>query len=120
MVHIVDDDDSLRTALGGLLRSMDYRVSLHRSASEFLGSPRKLGPSCLLLDIRLPGLSGTEFQHRLRELGIDIPVIMMSGDADPAAVSGAMGAGAAAFLHKPFREEALVDAVEGVFRRSGV
>ena len=116
IVHIVDDDESFRTAIGGLLRSMDYQVALYGSAPEFLSSSRGIGPACLLLDMRLPGLTGGEFQRRLVEMGIEIPVIMMSGDGAADTVAKAMEGGAAAFLSKPLSEDALIGAIETVLR----
>jgi FixJ family two-component response regulator len=110
-VHIVDDDKSVRESLGDLLRSMDYQVTLHRSASEFLNVDLPDTSACLVLDVRLPGTSGLELQEYLTRANIRLPIILMTGFGDvPMSVKG-MKAGAVDFLTKPIRDQDLLDAV---------
>lgn len=110
-VHIVDDDRAVREALGDLLQSMDYRVALYASASDFLEIKLPDAPACLVLDIRLPGTSGLELQGYLKRIGVRLPVILMTGFGDiPMTVKG-MKAGAVDFLTKPIRDQDLLDAV---------
>jgi FixJ family two-component response regulator len=110
-VHIVDDDQLVRESLGDLLRSVNYRVELYRSASEFLDAELPDAPGCLVLDVRLPGTNGLELQAYLRRLNIGLPIILMTGFGDiPMSVKG-MKAGAIDFLVKPIRDQDLLDAV---------
>ena len=110
-VHVVDDDDAVRDSLGDLLRSMDYQVALYASAAEFLNVDLPDAPACLVLDVRLPGTSGLEFQEYLTHVDIRLPVILMTGFGDiPMSVKG-MKAGAVDFLTKPIRHQDLLDAV---------
>jgi FixJ family two-component response regulator len=111
MIHIIDDDESLRTAIGALLRSVGHRVELYESTGAFTDKYATGGASCILLDVRLPGVSGLDFQHRLIELGIRLPVVMMTGHGDIPMSVQAMKAGAIDFLPKPFRDQDLLDAV---------
>lgn len=111
MIHIIDDDESLRLAIGGLLRSVGHNVTLYGSAGEFIDGYKAARASCILLDVRMPGVSGLDFQHRLIELGIRLPVIMMTGHGDIPMSVRAMKAGAIDFLPKPFRDQDLLDAV---------
>ena len=111
LVHVVDDDPSLRGALEALFRSVGLEVRTYGSAREFLDAKRPDRPGCLVLDIRLPGTSGLDFQSQLAELGIDLPVVLMTGHGDiPMSVRG-MKAGAVDFLAKPFRGQDMLDAV---------
>jgi len=111
VVHIVDDDASLRMALESLFRSVQLGCRLYGSAHEFFTAQRPELPSCLLLDIRLPGLSGLDFQQQLIQAQVQIPVVLMTGHGDiPMSVRG-MKAGAIDFLTKPFRDQDLLDAV---------
>jgi FixJ family two-component response regulator len=115
-VHIVDDDKAVRESLGDLLRSMDYEITLHGSASEFLDVELPDAPACMVLDIRLPGTSGLEFQEYLTRVNIRLPVILMTGFGDiPMSVKG-MKAGAVDFLTKPIRDQDLLDAVAVAIR----
>jgi FixJ family two-component response regulator len=115
-VHIVDDDKAVRESLGDLLRSMDYQVMLHGSASEFLDVELPDVPACLVLDVRLPGTSGLELQEYLTRINISMPVILMTGFGDiPMSVKG-MKAGAVDFLTKPIRDQDLIDAVATAVR----
>ncbi|QSQ20511.1 response regulator transcription factor [Pyxidicoccus parkwayensis] len=111
VIHIVDDDASLRTALQTLFRSVGMQARTYDSVKTFLDADRGDAPGCLLLDVRLPGTSGMAFQEQLESLGIDLPVIMMTGHGDIPMSVRAMKAGAVDFLAKPFREQDLLDAV---------
>ncbi|WPB80071.1 response regulator transcription factor [Archangium violaceum] len=116
----MDDDASLRTALQTLFRSVGMKASAYDSVRAFLDAERGDAPGCLLLDVRLPGMSGLAFQDQLESLGIDLPVIMMTGHGDIPMSVRAMKAGAVDFLAKPFREQDLLDAVaEAVERHRG-
>jgi FixJ family two-component response regulator len=111
VIHIIDDDESMRAALDGLLRSVGLAPAAHASVSEFLAAKRPDVPGCLVLDVRMPGISGLEFQEKLSGLGIRLPVILMTGHGDiPMSVRG-MKAGAVDFLTKPFRDQDMLDAV---------
>jgi FixJ family two-component response regulator len=111
LVFVVDDDASLREALKSLIRSVGLQVELFGSAQEFLQRKRPDVPSCLVLDIRLPGTSGLDFQRRLAEAGISIPIIFITGHGDIPMSVRAMKAGAVEFLTKPFRDQDLLDAI---------
>ena len=111
VIHIIDDDDSMRASIDSLLRSVALTTRGHSSVDAFLKSPRPDAPGCLILDVRLPGVSGLDFQAQLDQFGIHLPVILMSGYGDiPMSVQG-MKAGAVDFLVKPFRQQAMLDAV---------
>jgi FixJ family two-component response regulator len=115
-VHVVDDDKSVCESLGDLLRSMDYQVTLHSSAADFLNAELPDAPSCLVLDVRLPRTSGLELQDYLTRVNIRLPVILMTGYGDvPMSVKG-MKAGAVDFLTKPIRNQDLLDAVATAIR----
>ena len=110
-VHVVDDDKAVRESLGDLLRSMDYQVILHGSASEFLSAELPDAPACLILDVRMPGIGGLELQEHLTRINISMPIILVTGFGDiPMSVKG-MKAGAVDFLTKPIRHQDLIDAV---------
>jgi FixJ family two-component response regulator len=111
IVFVVDDDAALRQGLSSLLRSVGMRVETYGSTAEFLYAKRADSPGCLLLDVRLPGMSGLDFQLELRKLGIRIPIVFMTGHADVPMGVQAMKGGAIEFLCKPFREQDLLDAV---------
>ena len=111
-VYVVDDEPLVRTALAGLLRSMDLQVLDFPSTEAFLAAPRPAGPSCLVLDVRLRGESGLTFQQSLAGHGLDhLPVIMMTGHGDVPMTVRAMKAGARDFIEKPFRDQDMIDAV---------
>ena len=116
-IFVVEDDSSVRDALSGLFRSVGLNVEAHASAAEFLAKARRDGPGCLVVDVRLPGLSGLDFQARLRELGILLPVIVMTGHGDIPMSVQAMKAGAVDFLTKPFRDQDMLDAVATALER---
>jgi FixJ family two-component response regulator len=111
VVFVVDDDDSMRHALARLFYSMKMRVEVFASAREFLKSNRPDVPSCLVLDVRLPGLSGLDFQAELAKQDIRIPIVFITGHGDIPMSVKAMKAGAIDFLAKPFRDQDLLDAV---------
>ena len=110
LVFIVDDDDDVRGALSRLFRSVGHQVKVFGSAAEFLGSKPHDAPSCLVLDVRLPGLSGLDFQAELGKANINIRIIFMSGYGDIPMSVKAMKAGAVDFLTKPFRDQDMLDA----------
>ena len=111
IVFVVDDDPSMRAALTNLFRSMILDVKVFSSATELLQSELPQIPSCLVLDIRLPGVSGLEFQDNLARAGIHIPIVFMTGHGDIPMSVRAMKAGAIDFLPKPFRDQDMLDAV---------
>jgi FixJ family two-component response regulator len=111
LVHVVDDDAPVRAGLESLLRSAGLEVRSHASADAFLAADRPDVAGCLVLDVNLPGLGGLEFQARLRELGIRIPIVRITGFGDVPMSVRAMKAGALDFLPKPFRDQDLLDAV---------
>jgi len=115
-VHVVDDDKAVRESIGDLLRSMGYQILLHGSASEFLDAELPDAPSCLVLDVRLPGTGGLELQEYLTRINIRMPVILMTGFGDIAMAVRGMKAGAIDFLTKPIREQDLIDAVATAVR----
>ncbi len=112
IVFVVDDDLSIRDALKSLIRSVGYQVELFGSTGEFLQRNSPDTPSCLVLDIRLPGKSGLDFQRELAEAGSPIPVIFITGHGDIPMSVRAMKAGAVEFLTKPFRDQDLLDAIQ--------
>jgi FixJ family two-component response regulator len=116
-VFIIDDDSSVRIAIQGLLNSVGLRSELFASAQEFLSKAAADGPSCLVLDVRLPGLSGLDFQRQLAEAGIRIPIIFVTGHGDIPMTVKAMKSGAVEFLTKPFRDQELLDAIQQALAR---
>jgi FixJ family two-component response regulator len=117
LVFVVDDDAPMRASLQNLLRSVGLRVEAFASAQEFLRSTRPDVPSCLVLDVRLPGLSGLELQQRLAEGDMAMPIIFITGHGDIPMTVQAMKAGAVEFLTKPFRDQALLDAIQQALAR---
>ena len=114
-VFVVDDDASVREALDGLFRSIGLQAKTFGSAAEFLQHKLPDAPSCLVLDVRLPGLSGLDFQAELAAAGLHIPIIFMTGHGDIPMTVKAMKAGAIEFLPKPFRDQDMLDAVMRAF-----
>jgi len=110
-VFIVDDDPAIRESLDSLLRSVGVQVKLLASVPEFLKSERPDGPTCLVLDVRLPGQSGLDFQRELAAANIHLPIIFITGHADIPMSVQAMKEGALEFLTKPFRDEDLINAI---------
>ena len=119
MVFVVDDDAPMRESLKNLIRSVGLRVELFASAQEFLRSKRPDRPSCLVLDVRLPGLSGLDLQRRTGDAGIEIPIVFITGHGDIPMSVRAMKAGAVEFLTKPFRDQDLLDAIQQALERDG-
>jgi FixJ family two-component response regulator len=119
LVFVVDDDASIREALSSLIRSAGLRVATFSSAKEFLQSDKPNVPACLVLDVRLPGMSGLELQLELAALHYEIPVIFITGHGDIPMSVMAMKAGAVEFLSKPFRDEDLLDAIRQAIERDG-
>lgn len=119
MILIVDDDQDIRDSLTDMFGSVGMQTTAYGSTNEMLGDTLPDGPSCLVLDLRLPGSSGLELQAQLASQGVDIPIIFITGHADVPTSVRAMKAGALDFLSKPFREQELLDAVTDALRRDG-
>ncbi len=117
MVFVIDDDESIREALKSLIRSVGLSVETFASAQDFLQSSRPDVPSCLILDVRMPGLSGLDLQRDLAEANIHIPIIFITGHGDIPMSVRAMKAGAVEFLTKPFRDQDLLDAIQQALER---
>lgn len=111
-VAVVDDDESVRIAIGSLFRSMGFGTELFGRGADFLGSPRLREFSCVILDVQMPGMDGLELQMRLAAAAHSIPIIFITAYSDERARSRALQGGAVSFLAKPFREDALLDAVQ--------
>jgi FixJ family two-component response regulator len=120
IVFVVDDDPSVREALDGLMRSVGLYSEMFASAKEFLGYKRPDAPACLVLDVRLPGLSGLDLQRELVAAGLEIPIIFITGHGDVPMSVRAMKSGAFEFLTKPFRDEDLLDAIDQAVARDRV
>ena len=120
MIFVVDDDASMREALQRLLRSMGLPVTTFASAREFLQHRGADVPGCLVLDVRLPGLSGLDLQHELAAAQMDLPIIFITGYGDIPMTVQAMKAGAVEFLTKPFRDQDLLDAIQQALERDRV
>jgi FixJ family two-component response regulator len=116
-VFVVDDDDMVRSAIQGMLKSVGLRSEAFGTPQEFLRSKRVDGPSCLVLDVRLPGVSGLDFQRELAEAGVRIPIIFITGHGDIPMTVKAMKSGAVEFLTKPFRDQDLLDAIHQALER---
>ncbi|NNU67119.1 response regulator transcription factor [Rhizobium sp. WYCCWR 11152] len=110
-IIVIDDDPEIREALGSLLRSVGFAVNLLASVGDFLRSGRPNGPTCLVLDVRLPGQSGLDFQLELSRENIQLPIVFITGHGDIPMSVQAMKGGAVEFLTKPFRDQDLLDAV---------
>ena len=117
IVFVVDDDPSIRRAMRRLIGSVGLQVELFGSAKEFLLSKRPDGPSCLVLDIRLPGISGLDFQRELAAANIHLPIIFITAHGDIPMTVRAMKAGAVEFLTKPFRDQDLLDAIHAALEQ---
>ena len=117
LVFVVDDDAPMRESLKNLLRSVGLRVEAFASAQEFLRSARPDVPGCLVLDVRLPGLSGLDLQKQMAQGDRDMPIIFITGHGDIPMTVQAMKAGAVEFLTKPFRDQELLDAVQHALAR---
>jgi len=117
VVYVVDDDAAARAAIQSLLHSVGLRAETFGSAQEFLASPRPDAPACLVLDVRLPGVSGLDFQRDLAARNVTIPIIFITGHGDIPMSVEAMKAGAMEFLTKPFRGQVLLDAIHKAIER---
>jgi FixJ family two-component response regulator len=117
VVVIIDDDPDIRDALQGLLETVDLPTALFATAPEYLASKRPQGPCCIVADVRLPGLSGLDFQQELARENNPIPIIFITGHGDIPMSVRAMKAGAVEFLTKPLRDQDLLDAIQAALRR---
>jgi FixJ family two-component response regulator len=117
IVHVIDDDESPREALGLLFPSVGLDVRTYASVQEFIDAGAHEGPGCIVLDVRLPGISGLDFQSRRDGLGIRLPIVLMTGHGDVPMSVRAMKAGAVDFLPKPFRDQDMIDAVTAAIQR---
>src|SRR5215470_15380479 len=118
VVFVIDDDASVRTAIGSLIRSVGLRAEVFASVPEFLAHKRASTTSCLILDVRLPGVSGLEFQSEIAKTNAEIPIIFITGHGDIPMTVKAMKAGAVEFLTKPFRDQDLLDAIQVALERA--
>jgi FixJ family two-component response regulator len=116
-VFVIDDDDLVRTAIQGMLKSVGLRSETFGTPQEFLRSNRPETPSCLVLDVRLPGVNGLDFQRELSDAGVRIPIIFITGHGDIPMTVKAMKSGAVEFLTKPFRDQDLLDAIHQALDR---
>jgi len=116
-VFIVDDDDRMRAAMQRLLKTVGLRSESYGTPEDFLLHKPPHGPSCLVLDVRLPGMSGLDVQRKLTEMGVRIPVIFITGHGDIPMTVKAMKSGAVEFLTKPFRDQDLIDAIQEALKR---
>src|SRR5258705_9144825 len=119
-VFVVDDDAGVRAAIQGLLKSAGLRCECFPSAEEFLRRTRADGPSCLVLDVSLPGVNGLEFQRELADAGLQIPIVFITGHGDIPMTVKAMKSGAVEFLTKPFMDKTLLDAIQQALERDRV
>ena len=117
VISIVDDDDALRSSLEDLIRSVGFRVQGFISAEEFLRSNQVQKTDCLILDVRMSGMTGPELQRRLRSESADLPIIFITAYADRGVQAQAFEAGAVAFLYKPFYEQDLLSAIDAALKR---
>src|SRR5215471_832483 len=120
LIAIVDDDPSVRHGLDRLIRSVGWKAETFASAQEFLARPWTGPPSCLVLDLQLPGLSGLDLQKRMAEAGMETPIVFLTGHGDIPASVQAMKAGAVEFLTKPFGEQDLLKAIHEAIERDRV
>jgi FixJ family two-component response regulator len=117
MVFVIDDDANVRASIQGLLKSVGLRSETFGTGQEFLRSKRPDTPSCLVLDVRLPGMNGLDFQRQLADAGVSIPIIFITGHGDIPMTVKAMKSGAVEFLTKPFRDQDLLDAIQQALDR---
>jgi len=117
VVYVVDDDEGVRNSLDSLIRSIGLSVQTFASAQDFLGAKRPTAPGCLVLDVRLPGLSGLDLQSELARAEIQTPIVFITGHGDIPMSVRAMKAGAVEFLTKPFRDQDLLDAIRQAIQR---
>jgi FixJ family two-component response regulator len=119
-VFVIDDDDMVRSAIQGLLKSVGLRAETFGTTQQFLSSNRPAGPSCLVLDVRLPGVNGLDFQRQLADSGVRIPIIFITGHGDISMSVKAMKSGAVEFLTKPFRDDDLLNAIHQALDRDRI
>jgi FixJ family two-component response regulator len=119
-VFVIDDDELVRAAIQGLLKSMGLKAETFASTQQFLSSQRPDGPSCLILDVRLPEVNGLDFQRQLADSGVPIPIIFITGHGDIPMSVKAMKSGAVEFLTKPFRDEDLLSAIHQALDRDRI
>jgi FixJ family two-component response regulator len=117
VVFVVDDDESMRRSLATLLRSVGLDARVFASPQDFMRAERPDAPACLVLDVRMPGMSGLAFQEQLAKAGIGLPIIFITGHGDVPMTVRAMKAGAVEFLTKPFDDQVLLDAIHGAIER---
>lgn len=117
LVHLVDDDEAIRRSAGFLLKTSGFEVRAYESGVEFLKTASSLEPGCILLDIRMPGMDGLEVQQALKDKGITMPVIIMTGHGDVALAVQAMKGGAIDFIEKPFEKAVLLSAIDHALNR---
>jgi FixJ family two-component response regulator len=118
LIAIVDDDEPLREALGSILKAAGFVIDTFGSAEEFFDSPQRNNTSCLILDVRLPGMSGIELQRRLLDANCEVPVIFVTAHGDGSLRDLVMKAGAAGFLNKPVRSDALLREIHAALEKS--
>ncbi len=117
VVHLIDDDDGVRQSLAFLLTTAGLAVRVYESGVAFLAAVKTLQPGCIVSDVRMPGIDGLELQRRLRELGVHLPMIIITGHADVPLAVEAMKAGAIDFIEKPFDDELLLGAIRVALER---
>jgi two-component system response regulator FixJ len=117
LVHLVDDDEAVRRSAGFMLKTSGFRVRTFGSGDELMKNASSLDPGCILLDIRMPGMDGLDVQAALKERGIGLPVIIMTGHGDVTLAVQAMKAGAVDFIEKPFEKAVLLGAIDQAFER---
>jgi two-component system response regulator FixJ len=117
LIHLVDDDEAIRRSAGFMLKTSGFRVRTYESGDELVKNSSSLDPGCVLLDIRMPGMDGLEVQQALKEKGVSLPIIIMTGHGDVTLAVQAMKAGAVDFIEKPFEKATLLGAIERAFDR---
>ncbi|HSE87830.1 MAG TPA: response regulator [Candidatus Binatia bacterium] len=119
LISVVDDDDSVRESLRGLMRSVGFAVAVFASAEEFLSSDDLRNTDCLILDVRMPGMNGLDLQRELGEAHHQIPVVFVTAHGDEEMRQRALNGGAVDYLLKPFSEEALLNAIDSALKSKG-
>lgn len=117
LIHLVDDDEAIRRSAGFMLKTSGFRVRTYESGDALLKEASRLEPGCILLDIRMPGMDGLEVQKELRDRGVALPVVIMTGHGDVTLAVQAMKVGAVDFIEKPFEKAVLLDAIAQAFER---
>ena len=117
LIHLVDDDEAIRRSAGFMLKTSGFRVQSYESGDHLLKGAASLEPGCILLDIRMPGMDGLEVQQALKEKGVGLPVVIMTGHGDVTLAVQAMKAGAVDFIEKPFEKAVLLGAIDQAFNR---